>query len=194
MLKLKSEKYLMENWWGERPFDLEPNEKMRIPVFNFSNATYSGKHIEVPQGIFNTQLRRDLIYRLYNFRINLDKFRSKVTRNRTMTVGSNRKMRPQKGSGQARMSDKRAPHLHKGGKAHGQKAKVYSYPLNTKVKISALKSLLSSKMVEGKIRIVDSESIDEPKTKILARTMKEHIADERAVFCIMTSSNNDRDF
>lgn len=64
-----------------------------------------------------------------------------------MTTGSNRKMRQQKGTGRARVADKRAPHLRKGGKAHGQKAKVYSYPMQTKVKISALKALLSSKMV-----------------------------------------------
>ena len=55
-------------------------------------------------------------------------------------------MRPQKGQGVARMGDKRAPHLFKGGKAHGAKPRVFSYPLNAKIKLNALKALLSAKL------------------------------------------------
>jgi|694.fasta_scaffold57150_5 hypothetical protein len=128
----------------------------RIPA---KASLYLNINLELPQDIFNYPLRRDLIYRLYNFRINLDKFNSKVTRNRAMTHGSRIKMRPQKGQGRARMGDKRAPHLYKGGKSHGSKAKVYSYPLNAKIKINALKALLSAKLAEGKIKIIDSEVI-----------------------------------
>lgn len=95
-----------------------------------------------------------MIYKLYNFRRNLGKIRTKATRNRATTSGSGKKIRPQKGSGRARLGDKRAPHLRKGGKAHGQKPKVYQFPLAIKTKIQALKALLSSKMVEGKIRII----------------------------------------
>lgn len=125
-------------------------------------------YLELPQDIFNQPLRRDLIYRLYDFRIKLNKFTTKMTRNRAMTHGSGKKMRPQKGQGRARMGDKRAPHLFKGGKAHGAKPRVYSYPLNAKIKLNALKALLSAKLAEGKIKIIDSEVIPEGKTKYVA--------------------------
>jgi large subunit ribosomal protein L4 len=69
-------------------------------------------------------------------------------------------MRAQKGMGAARMGDKRAPHLYKGGKAHGSKPRVYSFPLNAKIKINALKALLSAKLAEGKIKIVESEVVE----------------------------------
>lgn len=72
-----------------------------------------------------------------------------------MTAGSGAKMRPQKKSGRARMGEKRAPHLKKGGKAHGAKPMVYSFPLNAKIKLKALCSLLTAKLTEGKIKIVD---------------------------------------
>lgn len=85
-----------------------------------------------------------------------------------MVFGSSKKMRPQKGQGTARMGDKKAPHLYRGGKAHGSKPRVFSYPLNAKIKINALKALLSAKMAEGKIRIVDSEGISQGKTKIIS--------------------------
>ena len=52
-----------------------------------------------------------------------------------MTSGSGKKMRKQKGLGAARMADKRAPHLRKGGKSHGAKPKVYSQRLNSKIKL-----------------------------------------------------------
>ena len=139
-------------------------------------------------------MRRDLIYRLYTYRNRLDKFRTKMTRTRGMTAGSGAKMRAQKKSGRARMGDKRAPHLKKGGKAHGSKPKIYSFPLNAKIKLKALYSLLSAKLAEGKIKIIDAENLEEPKTKILSKILTTHVSDERAVFCIITSQQADNNF
>lgn len=82
-----------------------------------------------------------------------------MTQNRAMTAGSGAKMRGQKKSGRARMGDKRAPHLRKGGKIHGAKPVVYSIHMNSKIKLKALCSLFTAKLVEGKIRIVDEEKI-----------------------------------
>lgn len=64
-------------------------------------------------------------------------------------------MRPQKKMGMARQGDKRAPHLKKGGKAHGAKPMVYSTFLNSKIKLKALCSLLTAKLAEGKIKVID---------------------------------------
>jgi large subunit ribosomal protein L4 len=111
-----------------------------------------------------------------------------------MTAGSGAKVRPQKKSGTARMGEKRAPHLKKGGKAHGAKAKVYSFPLNTKIKIKALCALFSAKMSEGKIKVVDTEYIDEPKTKILNKIIDNHTNDERTNFCIITHRDASTNF
>jgi large subunit ribosomal protein L4 len=100
-------------------------------------------------------------------------------------------MRPQKGMGMARMGSKRAPHLFKGGKAHGAKPKVYSFTLNAKIKLNALKALLSAKLAEGKIKIIDNEAISEGKTKYVAKAFNAHIKDERGILCIITSQNSD---
>ena len=134
------------------------------------------------------------MHRLYDFRINLDKFRTKATRDRATTSGSGKKMRAQKKTGMARQGDKRAPHLWKGGKAHGSKPKVYSYHLNTKIKLNALKSLLTAKLVEGKIRIIDNESLSEGKTRILSKILSNFNKDERALYCIITSQESDVNF
>ena len=52
----------------------------------------------MPQDIFNYPLRRDLIFRLYDYRIKLNKFTTKVTRTRGTTHGSNRKKKKKKDS------------------------------------------------------------------------------------------------
>jgi large subunit ribosomal protein L4 len=64
-----------------------------------------------------------------------------------MTAGSGKKMREQKKTGKARMGDKRAPRLRKGGKAHGAKPVIYSFHLNAKIKLKALCALLTAKLV-----------------------------------------------
>lgn len=81
--------------------------------------------------------------------------------------GSGKKMRPQKKSGRARQGDKRAPHLAKGGKAHGPVPKDYSFPVNEKVRLLALKTLLSAKLYEERIILIDSEHLEFGKTKFL---------------------------
>lgn len=43
VLKLKSEKYLMKNWWAEKPFEVE--NQMTVPVFSFETASFSNKSI-----------------------------------------------------------------------------------------------------------------------------------------------------
>ena len=111
-----------------------------------------------------------------------------------MTHGSGRKMRAQKGQGIARMGDKRAPHLFKGGKVHGAKPRVFSYPLNAKIKLNALKALLTAKLAEGKIKIVDSQAISEGKTKIIEQVFQSHINAERGILCVITSKNFDANF
>lgn len=44
-LRLKSEKYLLQNWWSESPFEIPPNTPMHVPVFSFLEGTYLNKQI-----------------------------------------------------------------------------------------------------------------------------------------------------
>lgn len=98
---------------------------------------------------------------------NLNRRTYKRSLTRGDVSGSGNKMRPQKKSGRARQGDKRAPHLWKGGKAHGPKPQDYTYPLNEKVRLLALKTLLSARLYEEKIILIDTETLDYGKTKFL---------------------------
>jgi large subunit ribosomal protein L4 len=98
---------------------------------------------------------------------NLHKQTFKRTLTRGDVAGSGAKMIPQKKSGRARQGDKRAPHLWKGGKAHGAKPMDYTYPLNEKVRLLGLKTLLSARLYEEKIILIDTEALEYGKTKFL---------------------------
>lgn len=112
-------------------------------------------------------LRRDIVHLVHMYFQNLHKQTYKRALTRGDVSGSNAKMRPQKKSGRARQGDKRAPHLWKGGKAHGAKPVDYTYPVNEKVRLLALKTLLSARLYEDKLILIDSEAIEYGKTKFL---------------------------
>jgi large subunit ribosomal protein L4 len=99
-------------------------------------------------------IRRDLIYRLADWRMKLDTFSTKKALTKGDVSGSGKKPMAQKETGRARVGNKRAPGRKRGGKAHGPKPVVYSYILNSKIKLQALKSLLTCKLAEGRVRIV----------------------------------------
>ena len=79
-----------------------------------------------------------------------------------------------------------------GGKAHGAKPRNYTYNLNKKVRLQALKIMLSAKLAEGKIRIVDNEKVEAPKTRIVANIMKQF--DPKYKILLVTGYNPDSNF
>lgn len=57
--------------------------------------------------------------------------------------------------------------MHGGGKAHGPVPRDYSFPINEKQRLFALKSLLSARLYEERIILIENEDIEFPKTKFL---------------------------
>lgn len=93
-------------------------------------------------------------------------------------AGSGIKMRPQKKSGRARQGDKRAPHLWKGGKAHGPVPKDYYFPVNEKVRLQALKAIISARLYEERIILIDTEKLEYGKTKYLSEIIAPYKQDK----------------
>jgi large subunit ribosomal protein L4 len=87
------------------------------------------------------------------------------TKERSELSGSTRKLGRQKGGGGARRGDINSPVLVGGARVFGPKPRDYSFKLNKKVKQLARKSALTYKAQEDNIVVVDSFTIDAPKTK-----------------------------
>ena len=93
------------------------------------------------------------------------------TKTRAEVRGGGRKPWRQKGTGRARQGSIRAPQWIKGGIALGPKPRSYKYQVNKKEKRLAIKSCLSSKVLENQLVVVDSLPFKEIKTKEMAKTL-----------------------
>ena len=103
------------------------------------------------------------------------------TLTRTEVSGGGRKPWRQKGTGHARQGSIRAPQWTHGGVALGPKPRSYNYTLNKKVKVLALKSALSSKVLENELVIVDNIAVEDYKTKTVVAMLSALGAGKKAM-------------
>lgn len=94
------------------------------------------------------------------------------TLTRTEVRGGGRKPWRQKGTGHARQGSIRAPQWTHGGVALGPKPRDYSYTLNKKVRRLAMKSALSTKVIDNNLIVLDALTLDSYKTKTIVEMLK----------------------
>ena len=94
------------------------------------------------------------------------------TLTRTEVRGGGRKPWRQKGTGHARQGSIRAPQWTHGGVALGPKPRTYRFTLNRKLKRLAMKSALSSKVLDNNMIVIDSIKTEEFKTKTMVAMLK----------------------
>jgi len=117
--------------------------------------------------MFNAPIRMDLVHEVVRWQRRKRRQGTSKTKGRWEVAYSGRKLRPQKGSGRARMGDRGAPHLYKGGDAHPKRPQDWSYPLSVDVRRNGLRSMLSEKYRQGKLWVVNSAEIERADTQIL---------------------------
>jgi large subunit ribosomal protein L4 len=93
------------------------------------------------------------------------------TRTRGEVAGGGKKPYRQKGTGYARQGSRRAPHYRGGGIIFGPHPRSYEKAMPKKMRRLALRSVLSARAAEGALTIVDSFTIETPKTKTLLETL-----------------------
>lgn len=103
------------------------------------------------------------------------------TLTRTEVSGGGRKPWRQKGTGHARQGSTRAPQWTHGGIALGPKPRSYRYALNKKLKRLAMKSALSSKVLDNDLLVLDSIALEEYKTKAVVEMLKALGVDGKAL-------------
>ncbi|MGN1322556.1 MAG: 50S ribosomal protein L4 [Bacilli bacterium] len=89
------------------------------------------------------------------------------TKTRAEVSGGGRKPYKQKGTGNARQGSIRAPHYRGGGVAFGVTPRSYTFKMNKKERVLALRSVLTNKVNAKQLIVVDSLEIDSLKTKDL---------------------------
>ncbi len=103
------------------------------------------------------------------------------TLTRTEVAGGGKKPWRQKGTGHARQGSTRAPQWKHGGVALGPKPRSYRYSLNRKMRVLAVKSALSSKVLESELVLVDDIKVESYSTKTVVAMLKALGVDRKAL-------------
>ena len=144
---------------------------MKVKVYNQEGREV--KEIELPENIFGLSFNNDLVSQVLYIQGANKRAGIAHTKDRGEVAGSNQKPWKQKGTGRARHGSKRSPIWKGGGVTFGPKnEKNYKKALPKNLKTTALFSILSAKLKDGKILFVDNIKIDNAKTKNSVETMK----------------------
>lgn len=111
------------------------------------------------------------------------------TKNRGDVQGSKKKMYKQKGTGRARMGNKRTPIRRGGGHAWGKRPVDWSYRLPRKAVSLATRMAVLAKFMDNQVTIVDDLQVPQPKTKEVAGMLKSLGLSETS--CLLTIENHD---
>jgi large subunit ribosomal protein L4 len=88
-----------------------------------------------------------------------------ATKNRKLVSGSGKKLWKQKGTGRASIGSVRSPLWRHGGTVHGPQPRSYDYAFPKKKLLGALRAALAAKYSDGKLTVVESLELGQPKTK-----------------------------
>ena len=150
-----------------------------INVLNMAGETVGT--VELSDGIFGIEPNTAVVHEVVKNHLANCRQGTQSALTRAEVSGGGRKPWRQKGTGHARQGSTRAPQWTHGGIVFAPKPRDYSYVLNKKVKRLALKSVLSAKVAEGKLIVIDSIKMDAIKTADFRKFLNAVNCDGKAV-------------
>lgn len=139
----------------------------KVDVYDINGKKVSD--VNLNEKVFGIEPNENIVHAvLVNYLAN-QRQGTQSTKTRAEVRGGGRKPWRQKGTGRARQGSIRAPQWIKGGIALGPKPRSYSYTVNKKEKRLAIRSILSSKVLENKLTVVDKLDLAEIKTKSMVK-------------------------
>ena len=122
--------------------------------------------VELDDAIYGVEVRRDILHRVVLWQLAKRRSGTSKVKTRAEIARTGAKIYKQKGTGRARHGSRRANIFRGGGVAHGPHPRDYSFALPRKVRMLGLKCALASKVVDGKLMILDEAKLEERKTKL----------------------------
>ena len=127
--------------------------------------------IELNDAVFGVEINEHLVHMAVLQQLANNRQGTQKSKTRSEVSGGGKKPYRQKGTGHARQGSTRAPHYTGGGVVFAPVPRDYSFKLNKKEKRAALKSALTSRVVENKFIVLDELKLDEIKTKKFVEVM-----------------------
>ena len=160
----------------------------KLPVWNWKKETVG--EVDLPASVFDYPYRRHLVWQAVKAYLAARRRGTHKTKVRSEVSGSGKKPFKQKGTGRARQGGGRPPIHRHGGISHGPKPRNYAEGLSVGEKKNALRAVLSQRLREERIFIVDSMATDSHRTRDLKAAIGELGIDGKALF--VDSRDNDK--
>ncbi len=161
---------------------------LKLDVYNVDGKKVSD--VEVKEEVFGIVPNETVVHSVVVNYLANQRQGTQSTKTRAEVSGGGKKPWRQKGTGRARQGSIRAPHWIKGGIALGPKPRSYSYRVNRKEKQLAVRSVLSSKLAEENIVVIDKLELSEIKTKNMVKVLNNLKVEGKTLILLPEANKN----
>ncbi|MFA6223937.1 MAG: 50S ribosomal protein L4 [Desulfomonilaceae bacterium] len=147
--------------------------------------------IELEDHIFKAEIRDSLVQQVVVWQLAKRRSGSASTKTRGQVRGGGKKPWRQKGTGRARAGTSRSPVWAGGGTVFGPHPRSYAFSLPKKVRKAALCSVLSAKLRDDKLTVLDKIEMEAPKTKLFAEILKKLGTQDQKTLFLVPEKNPD---
>jgi len=161
---------------------------VQVPVYTLNGEIVD--QIELSQAIFDLPFNGVVVHQAMAGQLANRRQGTASTKTRGEVSGSTRKLYAQKHTGRARRGDIKSPLLRGGGVVFGPKPRNYRQSMPRKMRKLALKCLLSAKVREGNIRLVQELDFKGPKTKDMINVLSSLGIDSSTLILTAQSTPN----
>jgi large subunit ribosomal protein L4 len=150
-----------------------------VNIINTQNVKVA--ELELPESIFNAPLKEHAVYQAVCSQLACRRRGTAATKDRAHVRGGGKKPWRQKGTGHARVGSIRSPVWKGGGVVFGPQPRDYSFSIPKKMRKVAMRSVLTAKLQEDKIRVLDGLEFEKPSTKQMHLLLKKIIGEKLSV-------------
>jgi len=161
---------------------------VQVPVYSLTGEVVD--QIELSQAIFALPFNEAVVHQAMARQLANRRQGTASTKTRGEISGSTRKLYAQKHTGRARRGNIKSPLLRGGGVVFGPKPRIYRQLMPKKMRRLALKCLLSAKVREGNIKLVQELNFKEPKTKDMIAVLSSLAIDSSTLILTAQSTPN----
>ncbi|XOD67960.1 MAG: 50S ribosomal protein L4 [Flavobacteriales bacterium Tduv] len=157
---------------------------MEVIIFDVKGKE-TGRSLILDKDIFGVTSKDHVVYLEIKRYLAAQRQGTHKTKERSELSGSTRKLQRQKGTGNSRKGDINSPLLKGGARVFGPHPRDYQFKLNKSLKKLAKRSILSQKLKDSQLKIVEDFTFDFPKTKDLLGVAKSlDLADKKALIIL----------
>ena len=160
----------------------------KVDVYDLNGKKVSD--IELAENVFGIEPNEAIVHSVLKNYLANQRQGTQSTKTRSEVSGGGRKPWRQKGTGRARQGSIRAPQWIKGGIALGPKPRSYKYTVNKKERRLAIKSVLSSKVLEKELTVVDKLEVKEIKTKTIVKALADMKVEGKTLIILPENNKN----